>query len=79
MPGVTVQGRIVSISAESLQRTPTMLIGDVLFASTLAGNQADSRPEQTTYSVVIEFDVPNRRPIARAGLCPNRNGIEDAA
>ena len=65
MPGVTIQGRVVSISAESLQRTPTMLIGDVLFASTLAGKQADSRPEQTTYSVVIEFDAPNRRPIAK--------------
>ena len=65
MPGVTMQGRVVSISAESLQRTPTMLVGDALFASTLAGNQADSRPEQTTYSVVIEFDVRNRRPIAR--------------
>ncbi len=65
MPGVTVRGRVVSISAEILQKTPTMLIGDVLFASTLAGKQADSRPEQTTYSVVIEFDVPNRRPITK--------------
>ena len=65
MPGVTVRGRVVSISAESLQRTPTMLIGDVLFASTLAGKKVDSRPEQTTYSVVIEFDMPNRRPIAK--------------
>jgi hypothetical protein len=65
MPGVTVRGRVVSISAESLQRTPTMLVGDVLFASTQAGKQADFRPEQTTYSVVIEFDVPHRRPIAK--------------
>ncbi len=65
MPGVTVRGRVVSISAESLQRTPTLLIGDVLFASTFAGKQADSRPEQTTYSVVIEFDVPHRSLIAK--------------
>ncbi len=64
-PGVTLRGRVVSISAESLQRTPTLLVGDVLFASTLAGKQADSRPEQTTYSVVIEFDVPHRSFIAK--------------
>ncbi len=65
MPGVTMQGRVVSISSESLQRTPTMLIGDVLFASTLAGKQVDSRPEQTTYSVIIDFDTANRGPIAK--------------
>ncbi len=65
LPGVTISGKVVSISAESLQRTPKALIGDALFASTLAGNRTDSKPEQTTYSVIIELDVQNRKPIAQ--------------
>lgn len=64
LPGVSMPGRVVSISAEGLQRTPKGLIGDALFASTLAGNRSDSKPEQTTYSVIVELDVQSWKPIS---------------
>ena len=67
MPGVTIPGKVVSISAESLQRTPKALIGDPLFASTLGEKPSNAKPEQTTYSVIIELDVQDRTPI-RNGL-----------
>ena len=67
MTGVTIPGKVVSISDESLQRTPRALIGDTLFASTLGEKQTNAKPEQTTYSVIIELDVQDRTPI-RNGL-----------
>jgi len=62
-PDITVQGKVVSISAESLQRTPKHLVGDTLFASTATGPQSDLMPEQTSYSVLIDLDLDHRVPV----------------
>ena len=63
-PSITMAGRVVSISEESLVRTPKTLLGDTLFASTFAKKQNDSKPEQTTYSLNIEVDTKGIMPIA---------------
>ena len=63
-PGLTLRGRVVTISEDRLERTPGKLLGDTLFASTLADVRGTSKPEQTTYSLAIEFDVQDCKPIA---------------
>ncbi len=63
-PGTTIAGRIVSISEESLVRTPKTLMGDAMFGSTISKKQSDSKPEQTTYSLNIEIDIKDMLPVA---------------
>ena len=67
MTSVTIPGKVESISAESIQRTPKALIGDTLFASTLGDQPSNAKPEQTTYSVIIDLDVQDRT-LVRNGL-----------
>jgi putative peptide zinc metalloprotease protein len=64
LPGVTISGRIMSIAEDRLERTPSKLLGDQLFASTLADSRSESKPEQTTYSLIVEIDLQDFKPIA---------------
>ena len=63
LPGVTLQGRVVSISEDRIERTPSKLLGDTLFASTQASSHNDSKPEQTTYSLIVEIDAKDFKPM----------------
>jgi len=64
LPGVTFHGRVASILEDRLERSPSKLVGDTLFASTLANTGGDRKPEQTTYSMMVEIDVKDCKPIA---------------
>ena len=63
-PGITVPGKVISVSAESLQRTPTVLVGDTLFASTVSRTQSEATPEQASYSVLIDLNLASKIPVA---------------
>lgn len=63
-PGVTITGKVVSVSAENLHRTPKVLEGDTLFASTRIGAQLEATPEQASYSVLIDLNVATKLPVA---------------
>ena len=64
LPGLTLHGRVASILEDRLERSPNKLVGDTLFASTLANTVGDRKPEQTTYSMIVEIDVQDCKPIA---------------
>ncbi len=63
-PGITIPGKVVAVSAENLHRTPTVLIGDTLFASTVTGTQSEATPEQASYSVSINLNTELKIPVA---------------
>ena len=62
-PGVTIHGKVASVSAENLQRTPKVLEGDTLFVSTRMGTQREATPEQASYSVLIELNTTSKLPV----------------
>ncbi len=63
-PSVTIPGKVVSVSAENLQRTPKVLVGDTLFASAVKGAQSEATPEQASYSILIDLNLESKIPIA---------------